>query len=304
MSKLKGLGRGLDALLASSNINLTNYTENKSKDKENINNLQIQQISLTKIKPGSYQPRLKFDDKELEELAASIKANGVIQPIILRSLKTKDFYEIIAGERRWRAGRLAGLNTIPAIVKEFTDQEALAVALIENIQRQDLSIVEEGQAFQRLIAEFGLTHEALSKITGKSRSVITNTLRLLNLEPEVLEMLVNKELNMGHARAILPLNSSMQIKISQEVVKSQLTTSQVEKMVAEILHGNSAEPKISAKVQQVSQSVEMSKLQALISNKLGMSASLKPQKNGAGKLILHYDNIEEVEKLIELVRTK
>jgi len=292
MAKVKGLGRGLDALLSVTKINTDNKPVN-DKYEPNENN-QLVELAIDKIQPGKYQPRQIFDENELHELATSIKHNGLIQPVIVR-LIAKGKYELIAGERRWRASQIAGLDKIPVVIREFTDEEALAVSLIENIQRKDLNIVEEAQGYKRLIDEFGLTHEALASVTGKSRSNISNTLRLLNLTQEVLDLLMQSKLDMGHARALLPLSYERQVELAHEIILKKYTTAEVENKVSRILH----EQKFGGETdRKVNKDPDISRLEETIADKLGMMVTIKHNRSGNGKITINYASVDELENFL------
>ncbi|MCX8514699.1 MAG: ParB/RepB/Spo0J family partition protein [Burkholderiales bacterium] len=285
MTKLKGLGKGLDALLAASSLT-TNTAHNS--------NSKFQEIALNKIKPGKYQPRVNFNLDELNELAASIKSNGVIQPIVVRMIG--DSFEIIAGERRFKACELAKLDTVPAIVHKLSDQEAMAISLIENIQRKDLSSIEEAKGYKRLIDEFSLTHENLSALTGRSRSHITNILRLLKLNPKVQQMLLNGELEMGHARALLSLPDDMQLQLALVIVAQQLTTHEVEQRVARLLQQDQNQNN----KEELIDNSEIERLANKMTKKLGLTTKIRPGKNGGGKVLINYKSVEQLNKLIKL----
>jgi ParB family chromosome partitioning protein len=287
MSKLKGLGKGLDALLSASNVSLA---ESPTGDVE------LKQIELDKIKPGKYQPRRHFDSTELEELSASIKTNGVIQPVIVR--KVGNGYELIAGERRYRASIMAGLKTIPTIVRDFSDKEALAISLIENIQRKDLNVIEESKGYKRLIDEFKLTHEDLAAVTSRSRSHITNILRLLKLHPDVQEMLIDRQMEMGHARALLPLNEQQQVDLAFTIINDGLTTLEVERRVAKILQ----EKDNVLQDEKVKLDPDIVSLETKIADKLGMVVKIKHGRNGAGRVTLSYNSLDELDNLLNLVK--
>lgn len=296
MAKKTGLGRGLDALLAISSGN------NEDKDNNTlpvIPNEILREISLSKLQPGKYQPRRIFDELELQELADSIRHNGVIQPVVVREIG-KDRYELIAGERRFRASQLAELEVIPAIVRQFSDEEALAVSLIENIQRQDLNIVEEAEGYRRLIDEFGLTHEALAQVTGKSRSNISNTLRLLNLSSQVLDLLLERRLDMGHARALLPLSEEKQIELAEEIVSKKLTTAEVENQVARILHELRYGAAI-VKVKNNKPDPDIVSLEQALADRLGMMVTVKHNRSGSGKVTINYNSVDELDGFLELL---
>ena len=293
MAKFKGLGKGLDALLSASGITSAAAPVTVT---PGVNTLY--EIKLSAIRPGKYQPRQVFDEVELQELATSILHNGVIQPVVVRAISAHE-YELIAGERRWRASKLAGLLTIPAVIRNFSDEEALAVSLIENIQRKDLNIVEEAQGYRRLIDEFGLTHEALARVTGKSRSNISNTLRLLNLAAPILEMLLQRQLEMGHARALLPLTPDKQLSLAEEILLKKLTTAEVENKVARILdeqkYGTATSP-----AERKNRDIE--RLEESIADKIGMMVGIKHNRAGNGKIVISYASIDELENLLELLR--
>ncbi len=299
MSKFKGgLGKGLDALLSASSvgINKKNSVDIVNSNEQNIN--QLYTLAIDNIQPGKYQPRRIFKQEELDELSNSIKQNGVIQPIVVRKLSTGN-YELIAGERRWRASKQAGLNDIPAVVREFSDKEALAISLIENIQRQDLNIVEEAQGYRRLIDEFSLTHDELAKVTGKSRSNISNTLRLLNLDEFVLNLLFECKLDMGHARALLPLTNEKQIALAEEVIAKKLTTAEVENKVSRIIHEQNygAEPELVKK----RKDPDVEKLEESLSDKLGMMVGIKHNRAGNGKITINYSSLDEFDRFMEIL---
>ena len=208
MSKNKGLGRGLDALLSGE------IEESSSAD-------QLKTMPVTALQPGKYQPRTFMDPASLESLAESIRAQGIMQPIVVRKV-SQDRYEIIAGERRWRAAQLAGLTQVPVIIREIPDEAALAMALIENIQREDLNPIEEAHGLQKLMDEFAMTHEVIAKAVGRSRSAVSNTLRLLNLHAKVQDFLLSNQLDMGHARALLSLQGAEQVALIERVVTEQV----------------------------------------------------------------------------------
>ncbi len=286
MTKSKGLGKGLDALLSASS-----GSPKEIQDGE----INIRELSLDKIRPGKYQPRRHFDTVELEELSASIKANGVIQPIIVR--KTKDGYELIAGERRHRASIMAGLKVIPTIVREFSDKEALAISLIENIQRKDLNVIEESKGYKRLIDEFKLTHEDLAVVTSRSRSHITNILRLLKLHPDVQDMLIDRQMEMGHARALLPLAEQQQVDLAFTIINDGLTTLEVERRVAKLLQ-NTLEPVTNHKAKP---DPDIDRLENKIADKLGMLVKIKHGRNGCGRVTLSYNSLDELDNFIRCV---
>jgi ParB family transcriptional regulator, chromosome partitioning protein len=281
----KGLGRGLDALL----------TGGRS-EKDDV----LKELNVTMLKPGKYQPRSHMDTDSLNELAASIKAQGVMQPILVRQLSDSS-YEIIAGERRWRAAQLAGLSHVPVLVRSVTDNAALAMALIENIQREDLNPLEEAVGIQRLIDEFKMTHQAAADAVGRSRSAASNLLRLLKLPQAVQTLLMEGKLDMGHARALLALEGAQQITAANQVAIEQLSVRETEELVNQLMvGGGKAESKPTAKAKKLDRDVI--RLQESLSNQLGAKVEIKTVKNGAGKLIVAYQNNDHLSSLLEKLK--
>jgi len=282
MVKLKGLGRGLDALLGAD--------EEKTAPGDALASLPVDALQ-----PGRFQPRLRIDQAALSGLADSIKAQGVMQPILARPLGDGR-YEIIAGERRWRAARLAGLASVPALVREVPDRNALAIALIENIQREDLNPLEEAGGLKRLLDEFGLTHADAAEALGRSRAAVTNALRLLELAPPVQELLRDGKLDMGHARALLALPALRQIELARLAVEQGLSVRQVETRVAETLERPAARSRARG-------DRDVARLEEEISQRLGTTVRIRHAgKKGAGKLIVHYANLEHLEALLAKLR--
>ncbi|MDP2879597.1 MAG: ParB/RepB/Spo0J family partition protein [Sulfuricella sp.] len=275
MVKMKGLGRGLDALLAG--------------DSEENNKDTLQKLKLDRLQPGKYQPRTHMDQESLAELAESIKSQGIMQPILARALIAGN-YEIIAGERRWRAARLAGLTEVPVLVRVVADEAALAMSLIENIQRENLNPLEEATGIQRLITEFDMTHQLAAEAVGRSRSAVSNLLRLLNLAPPVQELLMHNQLDMGHARALLSLPNAGQITVANEIVGKGLSVREAERLVQRRQRPD-AKPK--AKPDR-----DILRLQEDLAEKLGAVVMLKAQKKGRGKLIINYDSLEQLDDII------
>ncbi len=272
----RGLGRGLDALLGDVTV---------KEEKHHLNMLPIEYLQR-----GKYQPRQDINPEKLQELADSIKAQGIIQPIIVRQLAYEK-YEIIAGERRWRAAQLAGLTQVPIVVKEMDDRSAMAVALIENIQREDLNPLEEAEALKRLLEEFEMTHQHIADAVGKSRTTITNLLRLIELHPEVKKLLVSKQLEMGHARALLSLEGVKQVAAANKVVKEGLTVRATERLVRE-LH---SEPK----VQKIKiRDKDTLRLQESLTASLGAKVVIDHKENGSGKLVIAYTSLDELDGII------
>ena len=263
MAKLmKGLGRGLEALLA----------ETRNDDVADS----LQTVPVGQLQPGKYQPRSRMDQVALAELAASIRAQGLMQPILVRPL-VNGAYEIIAGERRWRAAQMAELREVPVVVRHVADEAALAMALIENIQREDLNALEEALGIQRLIDEFGMTHESAAMALGRSRSAVSNLLRLLGLPEPVREMLHCGEIDMGHGRALLSLPLLKQIEIAQQVVRKSLSVRETERLVQQLLEGVPAR-----EIKPVDPDV--ARLQEEVAERIGAKVSIKPGKKGSASL--------------------
>jgi ParB family chromosome partitioning protein len=279
--KQKGLGRGLDALLGGEE-------EAAASQRESLATARID-----RLQPGKYQPRTKMDQASLEELAASIRAQGLMQPILVRPVAA-DRYEIIAGERRWRAARIAGLQEVPVVVRGVSDQAALAMALIENIQRENLNPLEEAHGVQRLVDEFRLTHQEAADAIGRSRAATTNLLRLLNLTKAVQALVFDGKLDMGHARALLALDGELQIATAKKVAAKGLSVRETEQLVGDILqpHAKAARPKPRA-------SRDVQRLEEEMSEKLGTSVEIKPGKKGAGKLVISYMSHEHLDDLLD-----
>ena len=279
MSRPKGLGRGLDALLGA---------------EETVRKDALATLPLTAIDPGRYQPRTKMDDTALAELAASIRAQGVMQPVLVRP-RDGGRYELIAGERRWRAAQLAGLGEIPALVREVADEAALAMALIENIQREDLNPIEEASGLQRLVDEFRMTHEQIADAIGRSRSATTNLLRLLKLPKPVQRMLAEGSLEMGHARALLALDGVRLVETAQRVVARGLSTRATEALVARLLRGTTAARKRTT-------DRDVARLEEEVSASLGTTVEIRVGRKGRGKIVLHYSGIDHLEQLLKKLR--
>jgi ParB family transcriptional regulator, chromosome partitioning protein len=274
--KLKGLGRGLDALL-SGNDDSVRMGES------------LQNLKVSVLKPGKYQPRTHMDQESLAELAESIKAQGVMQPVLVRPV-SPGYYEIIAGERRWRAAQIAGLQEVPALIREVPDEAALAMSLIENIQRENLNPLEEAMGIQRLIKEFGMTHQAASQALGSSRSAVSNLLRLLNLPSPVQELLMQGKIDMGHARALLVLSAAKQIETANLIVHKQLSVRETERLVHRIEHPVAkSRPKHNR---------DLLRLQEDISTKLGTQVVINPGKKGKGTVVIHYSNLDQLEGIL------
>ena len=278
MAKVKGLGRGLDALLGSG-------------EEPAAAGDSLAMLAIEALQPGRYQPRTRIEPESLAELAASIKAQGVMQPILVRPLEAGR-YEIVAGERRWRAARMAGLTTVPALVREVPDRHALAIALIENLQREDLNPLEEAAGVKRLIEEFGMTHVEAAEALGRSRVAVTNALRLLELAPPVQELVREGKLDMGHARALLALPALKQVEIARIAVAKQLSVRQVEALVAGLAKRPMAEAR--ARVDR-----DIARLEEEVSQRLGTTVKIQSGlKPGSGKLVIQYATLDQLDALL------
>lgn len=285
MAKKSGLGRGLDMLLSSASTRV---------DKPN-QEIELKPLPIDKIQKGQYQPRLTIDPDALQELAESIKAQGLVQPVVVRRLH-QGGYELIAGERRWRAAQMAGLHDIMAIVREIPDQAAAAMSLIENIQREDLNALEEALAMSRLIQEFGLTHQQTAESVGRSRTAVTNLLRLLDLEDETKALLDSREIDMGHARALLGLKNKAQVDAAHKVAERGMSVRETERLVKNTINslglGNNTQQKAKTK------SVDVSKLEDSLGETLGASVDIQYNAKGKGKLVIAYNNLDELDGIL------
>ena len=278
--KNRGLGRGLDALLS-------NDGDNQSS--EETSNL----IALDKLISGKFQPRKNFNQDTLKELADSIKAQGIIQPILVRMISNNQ-YEIIAGERRWQAAKIANLKEVPVIIKDVSDSTALAMALIENIQREDLNVIEEARGIKRLIDEFNITHEEAAEAVGKSRTTVSNILRLLNLCEHAQKALETKKIEMGHARAILSLSLIDQTKMCQKIINQQLTVREVEKAVSK-----GETKKIPSKQ---SKDNDIKRMENELSDRFGTNISISHKQSGKGSINFKYTNLDDLERIIKKLK--
>lgn len=285
--KLKGLGRGLDALLAANNDSEQDQGE-------------LQTLPAAELQPGKYQPRTRMDPGSLEELAASIKSQGVMQPILVRPIGgayDAKRYEIIAGERRWRAAQLAGLNDVPCLVREIPDEAALAMSLIENIQREDLNPLEEAGGIQRLIDEFGMTHQQAADAVGRSRPAASNLLRLLQLAPPVQELLMAGDIDMGHARALLPLDGANQIGLANLIAARGLSVREAERLVHQALNPKSkqfAPPP----------DRDILRLEEEIADRLGATVKIKANNKGVGAVTIQFGSLDQLDGLLDRLNLK
>jgi len=278
MIRPKGLGRGLDALLGA---------DEAPRDA-------LSTLPVSRIRPGKYQPRTKMDPDALADLAASIRSRGLMQPLVVRPIGDQG-YELIAGERRWRAAQMAGLDELPVVIRDVPDDAALAMSLIENIQRENLNPMEQAAGVQRLIDEFSMTHEQAADAIGRSRSATTNLLRLLKLPKPVQGMVMDGEIEMGHARALLSLDTGRQLETAKRVATRGLSVRETEALVARLLRGNP--PAHRRKVDR-----DVARLEDEISARLGTTVEIRPGPKGGGKVVLHYSGLDHLEHLLERLR--
>ena len=293
MVKLKGLnrglGRGLDSLLAG---DMGTVGEADS----------LLMLKVEQLRPGKYQPRSYMDDATLQTLAASIKAQGIMQPILVRHIDDEQ-YEIIAGERRWRASKMAGLEEIPVLVREIADEAALAMALIENIQRENLNPLEEAQGIKRLIDEFAMTHEKAALAVGRSRVAVSNLLRLLSLCAPVQDMLMHGRIDMGHARTLIGLSGAQQVMLAEEIIQNNFSVRDAEGLVKK--HNEQVSPVVKENSQKLGHKTKVNhdvlSLQEALSDKLGATVNIKAGANGAGTLKINYANLDQLDEIISKI---
>ena len=280
MARHKALGRGLDALLG---------TAPESREEE-----RLAQLAVASLRPGKYQPRTRMDEASLAELADSIRARGVIQPVVVRAVGD-GHYEILAGERRWRAARIAGLERIPAIVRDVPDEAALGIGLIENIQREDLNPIEEAMGLKRLIDEFQLTHEEAARAVGRSRTGVTNLLRLLELSPAVQTLVQDGRIDMGHARALLALSKGRQVELAHQIAEKGLSVREAERLVQE----SAAAPRTPrGREPPGGLDADGRRLQEELCEILGATVHLRPRSAGRGSVVIDYASLDELEGLL------
>ena len=296
MTKKKRLGRGLDVLLSKPIADSASVTGHDAD--------RLQQIPIELLQRGEYQPRIDMRQDTLESLANSIKAQGIVQPIVARPLKKQNGkvqrYEIVAGERRWRAAQMAGLSEVPAVVRDVSDDAAIATALIENIQRENLNPLEEARALERLIREFNLTHQEGADAIGRSRSAVSNLLRLLDLSDKVKPMVESRQLEMGHARALLSIsNRTQQFDAARQIVKKGLSVRETEQLVRRILANQSGKK---AKTAQASPNADIRKLETDISDRLGAKVRIAHTNKGAGKLVITYNSLDELDGILKHIK--
>ncbi|HYJ17786.1 MAG TPA: ParB/RepB/Spo0J family partition protein [Burkholderiales bacterium] len=280
MAKLKGLGRGLDALLSGN--------DSRSEDT-------LSELAVGMLRPGRFQPRTRMDPQSIAELADSIKSQGLIQPILVRPVEGGK-YEIIAGERRWRAAQLAGLTQVPVVLRDVPDQAALAMALIENIQREDLNPLEEANGIQRLVDEFEMTHDAAAQAVGRSRSAVTNLLRLLNLSKAVQDLLMQGKLEMGHARALLAVSPARQAELAHQIISRHLSVREAEQLVGRAEVGARKAPRKPRKDR------DLQALEEELSELLGAVLSISTSRGGKGKLVINYSSLDQLDEILARLR--
>jgi ParB family chromosome partitioning protein len=285
----RGLGRGLDALLG-------DMPETAGEAEHAAAEGELRELPIEAIERGRYQPRTGFDPDALQELADSIQAQGVVQPIVVRA-QGDERYELIAGERRWRAAQQAGLSTIPALVRSVSDEAAIAVGLIENIQREDLNPLEEASALRRLTEDFGLTHQAVAEAVGRSRASVSNLLRLLDLAPEVRTLIGERRLEMGHARAVAGLDPGRQAEVAHRVVAKGLSVRETEELVRRLL---SDEPATSAEPREPDPNIQ--RLQEDLASRIGANVEIKHGQKGKGQLVIRYNSLDELDGILEHIR--
>ncbi|MGY0505752.1 ParB/RepB/Spo0J family partition protein [Luteimonas sp. e5] len=292
-ARKRGLGRGLDALLGPNAAAPREALEAQPGDR-------LKRLPLKHLQPGKYQPRQTMDDAKLAELAESIKAQGVVQPVVVRAIG-KDKYEIVAGERRWRASRLAGLTEIPAVVRELDDRTVVAMALIENIQREDLNPLEEAQALQRLIDEFDLTHAQAAEAVGRSRAAVSNLLRLLELPEEIRALVQARAIEMGHARALLSLTPQAAIALARQAADEGWSVREVEHRVQQLAAGT-LPTGTTRKRSRVLPSADIAALENELSELLASKVAVQHGRGGRGKLVIHYGSLDALDGVLERLR--
>jgi ParB family transcriptional regulator, chromosome partitioning protein len=287
-TKKRGLGRGLDALLGIGAEQLA---------VEETNGDQLKAVPIELIQRGQYQPRVDIKTESLEDLANSIKAEGVVQPVLIRPISAGGRYELIAGERRWRAAQMAGLSTIPAIVRRVADAQAMSIALIENIQREQLNPMEEAAALDRLVREFDMTHQQLAEAVGRSRAAVTNLMRLLELEPGTKELVESGELDMGHARALLGLSGPGQVDCARRIVRQGLSARKAEALVRERRADKSKQAPVTG-----ANDPNVSQLERSLAERLGAHVSIKHGSAGRGSLTIRYSSLDELDGILAHIK--
>lgn len=286
----KRIGKGLDALIPSGGVTKTAESPIKPEDKEGV-----VKVKISKVEPNREQPRKNFDEDALQELAESIKQFGVLQPILVQ--EREDYYEIIAGERRWRAANIAGLKEVPVIIRNLTEQEIVEIALIENIQREDLNPIEEAQAYKRLLTEFNLKQDEVAERVSKSRTAVTNSMRLLKLSDDVQQMVIDEMITTGHARALLAIEDpEQQYILAQKVFDEKLSVRDIEKLVK-----NLGKTKVQKKSKEKQLSAIYQEIEEALKGKLSTKVSIVAKENGAGKIEVEFFSHEELDRLMDLI---
>ena len=287
-AKKRGLGRGLDALLSED----AKSEESAVNDRESL-----KMVDIDLVERGRYQPRIKIEQDALSELAESIKQHGVLQPVVVRRLGDGNKYELIAGERRWRASQLAGLRSLPAIIKEIDDSDAMSIALIENIQREQLNPIEEALALARLVNEFDMTHAKVAMSIGKSRATVSNLIRLLDLEERARELLEEGLLEMGHARALLGITGEDQVEIAERISMERLSVRAVEAIIKK-----SRSKSQEKRIDEVCSDPNIAALETSISERIGAQVKITHGKSGLGKVVINYNSLDELEGILEYIK--
>lgn len=289
-AKKRGLGRGLDALLTTSANAAARHQAQLDHLSENLEKGELRKLPIEFLRPGKYQPRKDMEPEALEELANSVKAQGIIQPIIVRPL-AENSYEIIAGERRWRAAQLAQLDTVPCIIKDVGDEAAIAIALIENIQREDLNAMEEAIALQRLMDEFELTQQSVADAVGKSRTTVTNLLRLMQLNDDVKVLLERGDIELGHAKVLLGVQGEMQSELARVIAAKAMTVREAERLVNKALNPHEPETK--------KPDPDVQQLETSLSDRLGAKVAISHNRKGKGKLVINYTSLDELDGILK-----
>ncbi len=296
--KRNGLGKGLDSLIPNKtekNVKTEKKTEQKNEESQNSSGEIL--VKINQVEPNREQPRKEFDEDSLMELADSIKQFGILQPLLVQ--KRKDYYEIIAGERRWRAAKMAGIKEVPIIIREYTDQEIVEISLIENIQRENLNPIEEAMAYKRLLEEFHLKQDEVAERVSKSRTAVTNSMRLLKLSPRVQQMIVDDMISTGHARALLAIDDEeQQYQLANRIFDEKLSVRETEKLVKALKN-----PKKEIKKQKQEHTFVYNNIEEQMKNIIGTKVSVNPKANGKGKIEIEYYSEEELERIYDLIMT-
>ncbi|MBL4781374.1 MAG: ParB/RepB/Spo0J family partition protein [Porticoccaceae bacterium] len=293
--KKKGLGKGLDALLGDE-MGVSVEAQIIDHIVENKRETELRELPVEFLQRGKYQPRKDMNPAALDELAESIRRQGIMQPIMVRPLAKKDRYEIVAGERRWRAAQLAGLDAVPVIVRDISDEDAIALALIENIQREDLNAIEEAQALTRLQQEFGYSQKEVAEAVGKPRSTVANLMRLTALQPEVALLLERGDIDMGHGRALLPLQATSQLEVARIVVGKGLTVRQTEALVRQWLDKKPLVAPVKSK------NPDIQRLEQKLSEQLGAGVVIQHSNAGKGKMVIRYNSLDELDGILTHIK--